>query len=214
MAWSGRTLLTGSSEGVVQIYDIEATQLQEARTALGAVRSVGKLSHKLGKPIVSAPGTHIQSTRVNQLDLSPGHANPQVATTIGTSVHLWDLERTDSPIRSDKVAHEMNLALQWHPQSSYGLLASAGLDRNVSILDPRKQGKPMVGPRNWHTRTMISLTGYTESTIPPLFPLTILYPPPLRSGRQDRLMLGPFVMSPGIPISPTGYSVQVGPLFP
>ncbi|RKP14877.1 WD40-repeat-containing domain protein [Piptocephalis cylindrospora] len=144
MAWSGRTLLTGSSEGTVQIYDIEATQLQEARTALGAVRSVGKLSHRLGKAVISPPGTHIQSTRVNQVDISPGQANQQIATIMGTSVHLWDLERTDAPIRSDKVAHEMNLALQWHPQSSYGLLAAAGLDRGITVLDPRKHGKPMV----------------------------------------------------------------------
>ena len=43
-----------------------------------------------------------------------------------------------------KVSHNANLALQWHLDPNYQLLAVAGADKGVTVLDPRKSGKPIV----------------------------------------------------------------------
>jgi hypothetical protein len=70
------------------------------------------------------------------------------ATIVGTSYYVWDLEKPEAPVRTDKVAHNANLALQWHSDPSYQYFAVAGADKGVTVLDPRKSGKPIA----WRVR--------------------------------------------------------------
>ncbi|ORX97984.1 WD40 repeat-like protein [Basidiobolus meristosporus CBS 931.73] len=69
---------------------------------------------------------------------------------MGPSVYFWDTENAGAPIRSDKVAKDTIFDASWAPSSLHSapLLAVGSADKSVSLLDMRKDGRPLV----WRTR--------------------------------------------------------------
>lgn len=117
LSWSGNHILSGSSDGIVQVYEVDNKKLQDKREAVMAVRCVAQLPHRLGKVSfyiinkqnqpISPPGAYYNSTRVGKVAFAPladkYAVQNQFATLLGTTVNLWDLNQPGAPYRTDKV---------------------------------------------------------------------------------------------------------------
>ncbi|RKP10245.1 WD40-repeat-containing domain protein [Thamnocephalis sphaerospora] len=155
LAWSGNTLLAGSIDGTVNVYDVDQGRFFGGDGATnGAISYYGQAVQRPSKASMTTSGSHVQTMRVQNVAFAasedPLASAGQFAFTVGPSVSLWDVNRLDAPVRTDKVAPDVNFALAWHPQPAYQLIITGGADRSVTMLDPRKQGKPII----WKSRNV------------------------------------------------------------
>ncbi|KAI9595570.1 WD40-repeat-containing domain protein [Syncephalis fuscata] len=153
LAWSGHTLLAGSIDNTVHVYSIDHSRLHPgSSSASDAVDHVGQSIFRTSKLNKSANSSYLQTGRVHRVEFAstddPIGGSSQFAFIAGQSVSIWDVNNLNTAIRSDKVSSDVIFSLAWHPQPACQLIALGGVDKSISLIDPRQQGKPVI----WKSR--------------------------------------------------------------
>ncbi|KAK9723064.1 hypothetical protein K7432_002173 [Basidiobolus ranarum] len=136
ISWIDNTLLSGGNHGLTNLFTLEEENDELKMTC--------KLQYKHRISKTASPvGNFVSTSRVRKVEFNDDNKFMDV---IGPLVYFWDIENTSTPIRSDKVARDTIFDASWAPPSLHSapLLAVGSADKSVSVLDMRKDGKPMV----------------------------------------------------------------------
>ncbi|KAJ1970193.1 hypothetical protein IWQ62_000102 [Dispira parvispora] len=161
ISFSDRFIATGNEKGLSMLYSVDPQALLGARnTSSGdsgrAMKMVATYRNKISRaPEIPVPGTLVSSRRIICTDFEPvtGAGNNSGATqrflsTAGPVVHIWDVNEHRVPIRDERISHSQITAASWQPFPFSQLVAAGTVDKTLSVLDLRKQGKAAV----WRSR--------------------------------------------------------------
>ncbi|KAJ1653860.1 hypothetical protein IWQ61_006109 [Dispira simplex] len=162
ISFSDRFIATGNEKGLSMLYSVDPQTLLGAQNSNAgdtgrAMKMVATYRNKIGRaPEIPVPGTLVSSRRIICTDFEPvtGAGNNSGATqrflsTAGPVVHIWDVNEHSVPIRDERISHAQVTAASWQPFPFSQLVAAGTVDKTLSVLDLRKQGKAVV----WRSRS-------------------------------------------------------------
>ncbi|KAJ2141971.1 hypothetical protein IW142_004564 [Coemansia sp. RSA 564] len=171
LAFKGDLLMAGTDRNTSVLYKVDRARLlgyaveNSIDAAQGVdgplVRCVGTYKNKAAKSIdIAAPGSHIPTKRVACVEFAPAFASgsgwppSSVApnselflSALGGVVNIWDATRNQQALRVEKVSAQPVCRATWSAQAPATLVAAAGFDGVISILDLRRRGKAVA----WRT---------------------------------------------------------------
>ncbi|KAJ2824088.1 hypothetical protein IWW50_003499, partial [Coemansia erecta] len=167
LAFKGNLLMAGTDRNTSVLYKVDRARLLGFATenaidaAQGAdgplVRCVGTYKNKAAKSIdIAAPGNHVPTKRVASVEFAPAFAGAAQGTwppasvgsgaelflsSLGGVINVWDATRNQQALRVEKVSAQPLCRATWCAQAPATLVAAAGFDGAVSVLDLRRRGK-------------------------------------------------------------------------
>ncbi|KAJ3066967.1 hypothetical protein HDU98_009785 [Podochytrium sp. JEL0797] len=143
MSFSGDRLLTSGSGSRVQLFKIHLNELGTRGKGLEHLSECKLGSGKLSDINVAPPGTRVASVRVHDVDFMPSPKStpsPKFIAAVGRKLFLWDIEHNKS-VASEMVSYDQVTTCKWSPHPPFGsLIATAGVDHHLSVLDARLMG--------------------------------------------------------------------------
>ncbi|KAI8820539.1 uncharacterized protein EV422DRAFT_531240 [Fimicolochytrium jonesii] len=144
LAISGTKLLTGGHNGRVQVFNLDQFVLDTKNKGVDHVDELRVIPADLRAPI-APPQRMAGSLRVNVVDferLEGGDepaASPTFLATVGKHLYIGDLQ-TGKTTASEAVGMDTLLSASFTPHPGVRLIAAAGVDRSINILDSRQIG--------------------------------------------------------------------------
>ncbi|KAJ2783502.1 hypothetical protein GGI15_002560 [Coemansia interrupta] len=168
LAFKANLLMAGTDRNTSVLYHVDRGRLLGFGDDGGdggdgpLVRCVGTYKNKSARSIdVAAPGSHVATRRVACVEFAPPFAGssgagwppPGVAATadvflacLGGVVNVWDAAAGSGgqhALRVEKVSSQPVARATWSPLAPGTLVAAAGGDGAVSVLDLRRRGKAL-----------------------------------------------------------------------
>ncbi|KAJ1976752.1 hypothetical protein H4R34_003856 [Dimargaris verticillata] len=162
LSFANQHIVTGNDRGTNMLYALDphalVTSQDENPVDVGkSLKMVATFRNKLSRtPETPVPGRYIASRRVLCTDFEPisSHSSSTDANTtasstrflsaVGPIVHIWDINDTKAPVRDDRISHFQQTAGSWNPYPFSQLIALGGVDKQLTVIDIRKRGKPTV----------------------------------------------------------------------
>ncbi|KAJ3099377.1 hypothetical protein HDU97_003250 [Phlyctochytrium planicorne] len=140
----GNRLITAGPNSRVQIFSLNTKELSQRGKGLDHLSECTIGHGKLEELKLSPPGVKSASVRVHYVEFMPLNgsraANPTKYLALeGKKVHLWDLE-ADKIAGTEIVSNDQLMVASWSPHTPHSLLATAGVDHNLYVLDHRQIG--------------------------------------------------------------------------
>ncbi|KAJ1980825.1 hypothetical protein H4R35_000973, partial [Dimargaris xerosporica] len=162
LSFANQHIVTGNDRGTNMLYALDpqalVTSQDESPVDVGkSLRMVATFRNKLSRTLETpVPGRYIASRRVLCTDFEPisspssstdantAASSPRFLSAAGPIVHIWDINDTKAPIRDDRISHFQQTTGSWNPYPFSQLIALGGVDKQLTVIDIRKRGKPMV----------------------------------------------------------------------
>ncbi|KAJ2809418.1 hypothetical protein H4R20_000143 [Coemansia guatemalensis] len=172
LAFKDNLLMAGTDRSTSVLYRVDRARL------LGfsgegedgpLVRCVGTFKNKAAKSIdIAAPGNYVPTKRVACVEFAPAYAPgsswPPASVGAGAELFLsclggvlnvWDAAHSQQALRVEKVSGQPLSRATWSPHAPATLVAAAGIDGMVSVMDLRRRGKAVA----WRSRQPEGLGG-------------------------------------------------------
>lgn len=135
LCWSGDRLLAACGNNYLQLF-----QLDKETGSLSVRTQYPHVIHQHSQ-FPSPPGRYHQSNRVQSVQFQPGDGNStRFIATENCNLRMWDAGRTEAPLVSCKVSDDLLLCAQWGTEVGSSLVACAGIDSSLLVMDMRLTG--------------------------------------------------------------------------
>ncbi|KAJ2608706.1 hypothetical protein H4S08_004350 [Coemansia sp. RSA 1365] len=172
LAFKNNLLMAGTDRSTSVLYRVDRARLLgfSGESEDGPlVRCVGTFKNKAAKSIdIAAPGNYVPTKRVSCVEFAPAYAPgtswPPASVGAGAELFLsclggvlnvWDAANSQQALRVEKVSGQPLSRAVWSPHAPATLVAAAGIDGIVSVMDLRRRGKAVT----WRSRQPEGLGG-------------------------------------------------------
>ncbi|KAJ2722309.1 hypothetical protein GGI07_003391 [Coemansia sp. Benny D115] len=169
LAFKANLLMAGTDRNTSVLYHVDRARLLGFSSESGdegpLVKCVGTYKNKAAKSIdVAAPGNHVPTRRISCVEFAPPFSGSSVGgwppaavganadvflSCLGGVINVWDAASSAHALRAEKVSAQPLARACWSPLAPANLIAAAGADGTVSVLDLRRRGKTVA----WRTAT-------------------------------------------------------------
>ncbi|KAJ2709862.1 hypothetical protein H4R19_004031 [Coemansia spiralis] len=163
LAFKSNLLMAGTDRSTSVLYKVDRARLLGYADAEGEsdpsgpmVKCVGTYKNKAPKSMdAAAPGTHMPTRRVACVEFAPvfgsgssgwppasvGAGSELFLACLGGVVNIWDATRNQQALRMEKLSAQPLACAAWSPHAAATLVAAAGVDGTVSVVDLRRRGR-------------------------------------------------------------------------
>ncbi|KAJ3219666.1 hypothetical protein HDU67_010028 [Dinochytrium kinnereticum] len=140
----GNKLITAGPQSRVQVFQINSSEMSQRGKGLEHVGECALGPGKLEEVKISPPGMRGASVRVQYVEFMPINggrtSNPTKFLALEEkNVHIWDLE-ANKVVGRETVSRDQLTSASWSIHAPGSLLATAGVDHNLYVLDSRQIG--------------------------------------------------------------------------
>ncbi|KAJ1866303.1 hypothetical protein LPJ78_001960 [Coemansia sp. RSA 989] len=196
LAFKSNLLMAGTDRNTSVLYKVDRARLLgfASENAIDdtqgedgpLVRCVGTYKNKAVKSIdIAAPGSHVPTKRVACVEFAPAFSgstsSPWPPSSVGANsemflsclggvINVWDATRNQQALRVEKVSGQPLERAAWSPNAPATLVAAAGVDGTVSILDLRRRGKAVTWRPQQQQQQQLDAIGVNDVAWSPFMP--------------------------------------------
>ncbi|KAJ3399560.1 hypothetical protein HDV05_001719, partial [Chytridiales sp. JEL 0842] len=153
MSVQGDKLITGGPGASVQMFKLDLEKLGEKGKGVEHVEECVLENKKLEDVKLAPPGKRCASIRVRHVEFEPTKSNPTKFLALeGKKLYIWDMNANKVAVQ-ETVSFDQLITATWNPHPSCtSLIATAGVDHSLSILDSRLMGADITKSLVWRVK--------------------------------------------------------------